>query len=240
MTIFKHLIVTGRPACGKSEFIDMVKKMPENERVERLHIGKFVEIDDFPMLWALSEEDDQREAKGEKRIYTGRVPEGITLLIPRLRIQMIPKMNKVLAEKYPPDSPFYKDGTVLIEFARGKADGFMENLQALDPKTLKESAIIHILVTFEESYRRNHARYVKGLESSILSHKVPDKDMYEYFIENDWLKITDNKPNGYLNVNGINVPFVTLNNEPEIKDPALLAKRYEPALKKLMELNQNK
>jgi len=240
MSILNNLIITGRPACGKSELIDLLKKIGDTERSERFHIGKFVEVDDFPWLWQLNEDDDKREAKGEKRLFTKHVPEGFELTVPRLRLTMVPKMNEAIAARCANNPNFYDNGTLVIEFARGKADGFKESLEALRPEILERSAILHILVTFEESYRRNHARYVKGLESSILSHKVPDKDMYEYFIENDWLKITENRPSGYLSVRGINVPFVTVNNEPEIKDPEGLGKRYEPELNKLMELFLNR
>ena len=48
--IFKHLLVLGRPACGKSEFIDFLKHAPADMRRQRLHIGAFEEVDDFPWL----------------------------------------------------------------------------------------------------------------------------------------------------------------------------------------------
>lgn len=233
MTIFQNLIIIGRPACGKSELTDFLKKIPVRERTEKYHIGNFKEEDDFPWLWQLSEEDDAH-------LYTRRVPEGFEITKPTLRGDFFDKMNDVISEKYLKDPSFYKENTLLIEFARGKGDGFKRSLEKLSPEILKMSAILHILVSFEESVRKNNARYKKGLEGSILSHKVPDKDMNEYFIENDWLDITQNRPHGYLAINGVNVPFLTVNNEPELTEHAALEKRFMPALKKLMEIKNAK
>lgn len=236
MKTFKNLIINGRPACGKSEFIDLMKKTPENERKERFHIGKFEEIDDFPWIWSACEEDDKREAKGEKRLYSEKTPECYNLTVPNFRGGLISKMNELITEKYLKSPSFYENNTLLIEFARGKGDGFKESLTKFKKEILETSAILHIKVTFEESYRRNDARYKKGLESSILSHKVPDKDMYEYFIENDWEDVTNGAAKGYLTFNGVSVPFITLNNMPELKDPVELGARYQPALSELYDL----
>ena len=54
---FDVIILLGRPASGKSEIIDYLKKTSEEERLRRFHVGKFEEIDDFPMLWTWFEED---------------------------------------------------------------------------------------------------------------------------------------------------------------------------------------
>ena len=62
--IFEHLFVLGRPAGGKSEFIDFMKKCPAAERAGTFGIGRFEEIDDFPWLWDACVEDDRREARG--------------------------------------------------------------------------------------------------------------------------------------------------------------------------------
>ena len=54
---FDIIILLGRPASGKSEVIDYLKKTSVEERLRRFHMGKFEEIDDFPMLWTWFEED---------------------------------------------------------------------------------------------------------------------------------------------------------------------------------------
>jgi hypothetical protein len=47
---FDILLLIARPAAGKSEIIDYLKRTALEERVRRFHIGEFAEIDDFPML----------------------------------------------------------------------------------------------------------------------------------------------------------------------------------------------
>lgn len=233
MNIYKYLFILGRPAAGKSELIDFMKKMPDKERAEKFHIGKFKEIDDFPWIYDICNEDDRREERGEKRLYSLRMSDGYNLTVPKFRGSLIPRFNKAIDEKYNLKSDFFNDSTLLIEFARGKDDGFMESLSKFDKKILSNAAILYLSVSFEESYRRNSARYKPDAKESILWHKVPDRDMNEYFIENDWAKITNNKESGLLDLNGEKVSFVTMNNEPESKDPVVLGPRYSKALKEL-------
>jgi len=47
---FDFIILIGRPAAGKSEVIDYLKKIPLKERINRFHIGEFSEIDDFTII----------------------------------------------------------------------------------------------------------------------------------------------------------------------------------------------
>ena len=39
--LFENLIIIGRPAAGKSEVIDYLKKCTDAERAERFHVGPF-------------------------------------------------------------------------------------------------------------------------------------------------------------------------------------------------------
>ena len=55
--IFHTIILTARPAAGKSEVIDFLKKLDPATRRERFHVGEIVEIDDFPYIWEKFEED---------------------------------------------------------------------------------------------------------------------------------------------------------------------------------------
>ena len=70
MNVFKTILLIARPAAGKSEIINYLKRIPLNERKERFHIGEFAEIDDFPMLWTWFEEDALLEKMGHPRLHT--------------------------------------------------------------------------------------------------------------------------------------------------------------------------
>ncbi len=67
---FPVLIITGRPAAGKSELIDFLKKCDPAERLRRFHIGEFEELDDFVYVWETFETDDILTRHGKPRIWT--------------------------------------------------------------------------------------------------------------------------------------------------------------------------
>ena len=67
---FEVLILNGRPAAGKSEIIDFLKKIPVDERLRRFHVGEFEEFDDFPILWERFEDDDLWEKNGKPRLIS--------------------------------------------------------------------------------------------------------------------------------------------------------------------------
>jgi hypothetical protein len=237
---FDHLFVLGRPAGGKSEFIDFMKKEPAGERAASFAIGRFEEIDDFPWLWDACVADDEREKRGEKRQISERTSEGYNITKPKFRGSLVHHFNTAISDKYLAHPAFYDEGTLLIEFARGVDDGFRESLERFRPEILARAAILYISVSFEESFRRNNARYKEGQEESILFHKVPDRDMYGFFRDNDWATMTGGVPEGWLILNGVRVPFVSMNNEPESKDPFVLRERYGSALGRLRELRQTR
>jgi hypothetical protein len=61
---FDILVLNARPAAGKSEVIDYLKRCSVEERQKRFMIAEFEEIDDFPMLWTWFEEDDILQKMG--------------------------------------------------------------------------------------------------------------------------------------------------------------------------------
>lgn len=233
---FDHLFVLGRPAGGKSEFIDFMKTLPAARRAAEFGIGRFEEVDDFPWLWEACVDDDTREVRGEARLSSERTPEGYNITASGFRGSLVDRFNATIGTQYLARPEFFADGTLLIEFARGVDDGFQASLDRFAPAILQRGAILYISVSFEESVRRNNARYRRGLEESILFHKVPDRDMYGFFRDNDWAAITGGSPDGRLAANGIPVPFVTMANEPESTDPEVLAPRYGAALRRLRDL----
>jgi hypothetical protein len=238
--IFEHLFVLGRPAGGKSEFIDVMKKLPPGERAASFGIGRFEEVDDFPWLWERCLDDDAREARGEPRLVSERTPEGYNVTQPGFRGSLVDRFNEKIAADYLSRPSFYDEGTLLIEFARGVGDGFRESLERFRPDILSRGAILYIQVSFEESFRRNSSRYKPGQEESILFHKVPDRDMLGFFRDNDWAEITAGAPDGWLTLAGVRVPFVSMDNEPESTDPLVLRGRYAGALGRLMELSRTR
>ena len=117
-------------------------------------------------------------------------------------------------------------------------NGFGRALGMLDPRILAPAAIFYIDVSREESWRRNVARYQEKLKHSILAHMVP-RETYDYFYDvNDWDDLTGGGRRAGSTSTACRVPFVSMNNEPESTDPAVLEARYGAALGTLWALRR--
>ena len=238
MKTFDHLLLLGRPAAGKSEFIDFMKNTPDAERAEKFHIGRFEELDDFPWLWEKFLEDDEWEAAGFERQFSERISGNYAVRKDKAHLYdlMLAKFNHAVAERYLTRPDFYKDGTLIIEFARGGSEGYKNALSRLSKEVLDRAAIFYVKVDFEESWRRNVARYQEKMKESSLFHMAPREIMERFYKTDDWDLVTGKKESGKLSFQGIEIPFVTMLNEPELKERGPLEARYKPCLDRLMEL----
>src|SRR4051812_7456932 len=70
MNNFPILIITGRPAAGKSELIDFLKNANPTERIDKYHVAEFEELDDFVYVWKTFEVDDMLTKNGNPRLWT--------------------------------------------------------------------------------------------------------------------------------------------------------------------------
>ncbi|RJP74562.1 MAG: hypothetical protein C4524_12905 [Candidatus Zixiibacteriota bacterium] len=232
---FATLILIGRPAAGKSEIIDFLKKTPEEERRRRFHLGRFQEIDDFPMLWAWFEQDAILEkVMGEPRMMTDR--DGYFLhqhqwhlLIERISLDWGKFRRDHAGEADPP--------TAILEFARGSEHGgFREAFQHLSEGILKSAVILYIQVPYEESLRRNRRRFNPQRPDSILEHGLPDDKLERLYRDSDWDELAAADPH-FLTIKGHKVPYAVFVNHPEkTDDPAKIAPHLEEVTAKLWTL----
>ncbi len=228
-SLFPILIITGRPAAGKSELIDYLKKTPADERLRRFGIGDFEELDDFVYVWETFEVDDILSRHGKKRLWTDEKYYFTDNFVWNLYIERI---NLEYRKKIARDPDYHQSKTVLIEFARGGEDGIHEALRHLHDSILKIARLIYIRVPYEESVRKNHRRARKGLEDSILYHSLPDEKMEFYYKTNDWERLEARDPR-CITVRGFNVPYTVFENMPEkTLDPRLIGEELERAVAK--------
>ncbi len=227
---FPILIITGRPAAGKSEVIDFLKKCPSEERLKRFHIAEFEELDDFVYVWETFEIDDILTRHGKHRLWTD---EKYYFTDPFVWNLYIERMSLEYRKKLAREAGYHGRWTALIEFARGGEDGIHEALRHLHDEVLRRSSLLYIRVSFEESLRKNRRRARKGMEDSILYHSLPDEKMEFYYRTNDWEMLEKRDPS-FIEVRGFRIPYAVFENEPEkTLDPNLIGDELERATAKL-------
>ena len=212
---FETIILIGRPAAGKSETIDFLKKTDEQTRAMRFHIGAFEEIDDFPFVWETFEIDDLLERLGQSRVFTTK---NYYFKGEHLWNLFIGRINLEFRKKLARDPDFTKRRTVLVEFSRGGENGFAEAFSHLADEILSRAGIVYINVSFEESVRKNRRRFDPAQADSILFHGLPDEKMEFYYKTNDWEKLSGGRKLGRIRIRDFDVPFAVFDNEPEVTD----------------------
>lgn len=233
-TIFDKIILLGRPASGKSEIIDYLKKTELEERKKRFHTGNLLDIDDFPMLWTWFEEDDLLEKVFKKpRLHSD--PQGYFLeeyfwhlLIERISLEYLKRKR---------DNKDPYNTTYLIEFSRGtEHGGYKEAFKHLSKELLEGAAILYVNVPFEESLRKNKKRFNPDKPDSILEHGLPDAKLERLYKDVDFHEVIAGTKN-YLNINGVEVPYVIFENMPsKTDDPALLGPALDEVISKLWDI----
>jgi len=231
---FEIIILMGRPASGKSEVIDFLKKTPVPERLKRFHINNFEEIDDFPMLWTWFEEDAILEKIMNKpRFHTDS--EGYflhryqwDLLIERISLEYNKKLR---------DEGYADKTTTILEFSRGSEHGgYKSAFQHLSDEILEKACVLYIDVPFEESLRKNRRRFNPDRPDSILEHGLPDAKLEKMYKEVDWEIFKGDEPE-YISFSGHKIPYVVLHNMPEVTDdPKKLGPALEDCFSKLWKI----
>ncbi|MBN1953631.1 MAG: hypothetical protein JW900_01160 [Anaerolineae bacterium] len=226
--VFDVLFLVARPAAGKSEVIDYLKRTEERERRRRFHIGPFEELDDFPMLWAWFEEDQILEQMGHPRLHSDaegyfKYPYLWNVLIKRLALEHCKR-----ARNRPPDGEM----TTIVEFSRGSEHGgYREAFRHFPDAMLQQGAICYIRVSYQESLRKNRLRFNPERPDSILEHGLPDRKMERLYRHDDWDLFAADDPE-FVVVNGVRLPYAVLENHDDVTsgDPAVLGEHLEQVL----------
>ncbi len=232
---FDVLLLIARPAAGKSEVIDYLKRVPVGARAGRFHIGPFEEIDDFPMLWAWMEEDQLLEKMGQPRLHTDRDGYFLhqylwDLLIERIGLEYQKRQRETSGTDRTP--------TTIVEFSRGREHGgYRSAFSHLPAQMLEKMAVLYIDVSWEESLRKNRKRFNPERPDSILEHSLPDAKLERLYHTVDWPEVTGGDPEQLL-IQGIRVPYVVFDNSDDVTTARgeALGGRLEVRLQKLWQL----
>jgi hypothetical protein len=135
-------------------------------------------------LWLFDRIDAARVRAGGEAVI-GTLPEALRR---EIAAPIEAESRKLLADKLAEVPDTLEGKTVVIEFARGCADGqtypfphpygYQASLAQLNGEILAKSSILYIWVTPEESRRKNAARTDPNDPGSILHHGVPLAVMY--------------------------------------------------------------
>lgn len=232
MDKFDILLLIARPAAGKSEIIAHLKNTPVEDRIHKFHIGEFEELDDFPMLWTWFEEDSILTRLGHPRIHTDQ--EGNFLYDYQWDL-LIERINLEYEKKIRDQPDFHARNTLIVEFARGTSHGgFQRAFKHLSKTIAERLAILYLDVSWEESLRKNRARFNPDKPDSVLEHGLSDSKMESLYRYSDWKEVTAEQPDQIL-IKGIPVPYVIFNNEDDVTSQGgdILSNRLQERLSDL-------
>ncbi len=233
---FSTIILLGRPASGKSEIIDALKRTPPDDRRRQYHINDLDILDDFPMLWTWFEEDYiLGKILGKPRLHSD---EDGYFKYAHLWHLLIERFNIEYEKRLRDDAAFHERATLIVEFSRGiEHGGYAEAFQHLSDDILRRAAIVYVSVSFEESLRKNRRRFNPDRPDSILEHSLPDDKLERLYRHDDWFSFTASDPE-FVTIRSSRVPYVVFENEDDVTTgkPDLLAARLEEVLGRLWEV----
>jgi len=190
---FEVIILLGRSAAGKSEVIDYLKKTPLEERQHRFHLGKFEEIDDFPMLWIWFEKDAILEKILKK---TAPPYDKRRLFFIPISVAFADRTDRTgIFQEAPGSSEYHDDHTSIIEFFPGSEHGgYRAAFAHLTDEILEKAGIVFINVSYQESLRKNRRRFNPNKPDSILEHGLPDAKLERLYKAIDWEEVSRKDP----------------------------------------------
>lgn len=210
---------TGLPGSGKTTGIELLRKLPKEER-EKFHLGEIILVNEFLVLkekFFLA--DDKREKKTQERLYSDKLgANSWGLKDPALVFKLLDQeLSKILLLKLKEIELVGAPKTIFFEFSRGKSHTYKQTFNAFPNELLEQLVILYNHVSFKISCNRNLER-AKKENYSDEHHIIPKNIMESFFIEDFWQETCRGQEQGYLTFNNTEVAFYNLRNEEDIDD----------------------
>jgi hypothetical protein len=137
------------------------------------------------------------------------------------------------------DHPNYHDThTAVIEFSRGSQHGgFQRAFEHLSEEVVERAAILYVNVSWEESLRKNRARFNPDRPDSVLEHGLSDDKLEILYKGSDWKELSAGDPH-FIDIQGVKVPYAVFENEDDVTTDRgeELGQRLEETLGTLWEI----
>src|SRR3989344_4818733 len=152
---FRNILILAFPASGKSEILTFLRGLTDEQRAG-LHIGKLVELDDFPCVDFMFKIDDARERQGRQRFLTvhqdteeGGFVDGSTWDTLDAHLATIYDRTLLASPR------IHENSTIMLECARGGPEnarfplehGYERTLANLPIELLGKAVVLYINVT---------------------------------------------------------------------------------------------
>ena len=86
-------------------------------------------------------------------------------------------------------------GTAIIEFSRGVAHGgYISAYGHISDQILSSCSSLYVNVSYDESLRKNRARFNPDRPFSILEHGLSDEKLERLYRHDDWMRFTHSDP----------------------------------------------
>jgi hypothetical protein len=190
-------------------------------------------------LWTWFEEDAILTRLGHPRLHT---TEDNYFIGNYLWDLLIEKICHEYKKKSYEIHDYHKHRTTIIEFSRGSEHGgYKRAFNHLDTKMIDRIAIMYIDVSWEESFRKNRARFNPKRPYSILEHGLPNDKLRRLYKQTDWNELSKNNPH-YITIQNYQVPYIVFENEDDVTSQGgeVLSNRLADSLNKLWDLYKSK
>jgi hypothetical protein len=227
---FEAIVLIGRPAAGKGAVVDYLRSLDPVSRARQFRVATPEVLSDLPYLWQALENDDIRSRFGKARLHS---TESYALKDPWFWSYLIERLGTDCRKRLLRDPEWFADHTGFVKFARGGDNAYDEALGYLCDAILSRAGIVYVDVPPEAAATRVRSRW-PGPDEVLLSRPLPPGAFAELFRADDWRRLTQDQPDGYVQVKSHRVPFAVLKNEPEVtRSPEILAPALEETLRRL-------